>query len=88
VDHPGGVERGGEVGMIARPDRALDQRKDRVAVGEAQAVVAGEERLPPAPAPRIGADSEDVLAERLELSAGEIARLIDAGVVGTARTPA
>ena len=38
-----------------------------------------------APAPHLGADSEQVLAERLNLSSGEIARLIDAGIVGTAK---
>ena len=40
------------------------------------------ERQPPRPAPRNGAHSEQVLAERLRLSSGEIARLIDAGIVG------
>ena len=40
------------------------------------------ERQPPAPAPRNGQHSEQVLAERLSLSSGEIARLIDAGIVG------
>lgn len=41
-----------------------------------------QERRPPAPAPRNGAHSEEVLADRLSLSSGEIARLIDAGIVG------
>lgn len=40
------------------------------------------ERQPPRPAPRNGAHSEEVLTERLGLSSGEIARLIDAGIVG------
>ncbi len=40
------------------------------------------DRAPPAPAPRNGQHSESVLAERLGLSSGAIARLIDAGVVG------
>ncbi|MBL9068979.1 MAG: CoA transferase [Sphingopyxis sp.] len=40
------------------------------------------EREPPRPAPRNGEHSEAVLAERLSLSSGEIARLIDAGIVG------
>ncbi|MCX7864548.1 MAG: CoA transferase, partial [Novosphingobium sp.] len=40
------------------------------------------ERGPPRPAPRIGQHSEQVLAERLGLSSGEIARLIDKAVVG------
>lgn len=41
------------------------------------------ERQPPHPAPRNGAHSEEILATRLSLSSGEIARLIDAGIVGT-----
>ena len=36
-----------------------------------------------APAPRIGQHSEAVLADTLGLSSGEIARLIDSGIVGT-----
>ncbi len=43
------------------------------------------ERKAPAAAPRIGQHSEDVLAERLGLSSGEIARLIDSGIVGTSQ---
>lgn len=46
------------------------------------------DRVPPAPAPRNGQHSEEVLTERLGLPSGAIARLIDAGVVGTARNPA
>jgi 2-methylfumaryl-CoA isomerase len=42
------------------------------------------ERQPPRPAPRNGEHSEEVLATRLSLSAGEIAHLIDTGVVGIA----
>jgi 2-methylfumaryl-CoA isomerase len=38
-------------------------------------------RQPPAPAPRLGADSEAILAEVLGLSAGQIGRLMDARVV-------
>ena len=41
------------------------------------------DRGAPRPAPRNGQHSEEVLAERLGLSSGEIARLIDAGTVGT-----
>lgn len=41
-------------------------------------------RLPPRPAPRNGADSEEILTTRLSLPSGEIARLIDAGIVGVA----
>lgn len=44
------------------------------------------EREPPRPAPRNGQHSEEVLASRLSLSSGEIARLIDAGIVGTPQT--
>ncbi len=40
------------------------------------------ERHPPRPAPRNGQHSEQILAECLSLSSGEIARLIDAGIVG------
>ena len=40
------------------------------------------DRAPPVPAPRNGQHSERMLAERLGLSSGAIARLIDAGVVG------
>lgn len=43
------------------------------------------ERGAPAPAPRNGEHSEQVLAENLNLSSGEIARLIDSGIVGTAQ---
>lgn len=43
-----------------------------------------QERRPPAPAPRNGAHSEEILSGRLSLSSGEIARLIDAGIVGVA----
>lgn len=42
------------------------------------------ERGAPCPAPRNGQHSEEVLAERLGLSSGEIARLIDNAIVGTA----
>ena len=41
-------------------------------------------RQPPASAPRGGEHSEEILAERLSLSSGELARLIDAGIVGVA----
>ena len=43
-----------------------------------------DERQPPRPAPRNGQHSEEILAGRLSLSSGEIARLIDAGIVGVA----
>ncbi|PKP88098.1 MAG: carnitine dehydratase [Alphaproteobacteria bacterium HGW-Alphaproteobacteria-17] len=41
-------------------------------------------RQPPRPAPRNGQHSEEILADRLSLPSGEIARLIDAGIVGIA----
>lgn len=40
------------------------------------------ERQPPRPAPRNGEHSEEILSRQLSLSSGEIARLIDAGIVG------
>jgi len=43
-----------------------------------------QDRGAPLPAPRNGQHSEQVLAERLNLSSGEIARLIDSKIVGTA----
>ncbi|MFN3749583.1 MAG: CoA transferase [Sphingorhabdus sp.] len=42
------------------------------------------DRQTPQPAPRNGANSEEILAERLGLSSGAIAALIDAGTVGQA----
>lgn len=39
------------------------------------------DRLPPAPAPRLGADTEAILSDILGMSAGEIGRLMDARVV-------
>ena len=41
-------------------------------------------RQPPASAPRNGEHSEEILTDRLSLSSGELARLIDAGIVGVA----
>ena len=55
------------------------------AVG-AFATLPGLERGEPRPAPLNGEHSEAVLSERLKLSSGEIARLIDAGIVGVGRT--
>lgn len=48
------------------------------------ATVPQQERGEPQSAPRNGQHSEEVLAGRLGLSSGEIGRLIDAGIVGTA----
>jgi 2-methylfumaryl-CoA isomerase len=42
------------------------------------------DRGAPVSAPRNGQHSEEILAERLKLSSGEIARLVDAGIVGAA----
>lgn len=42
------------------------------------------DRTPAQAAPRNGAHSEQVLAERLGMASGEIARLIDSGIVGLA----
>lgn len=41
------------------------------------------ERTPPRPAPRNGQHTEEILTERLGMSSGEFARLVDAGLVGT-----
>lgn len=43
-----------------------------------------QERGTPLPAPRNGQHSEEILAERLGLSSGAIARFIDSGIIGTA----
>jgi 2-methylfumaryl-CoA isomerase len=45
------------------------------------ATLAGAPRGEPAPAPRLGADTDEVLADLLGLSSGEIGRLHDAGLV-------
>ncbi|MES2056375.1 MAG: CoA transferase [Pseudomonadota bacterium] len=50
------------------------------------ATLPGRNRGAPQPAPRNGRHSEEILATRLDLSSGEIARLIDTGIVGTAGT--
>ena len=42
-----------------------------------------QERGPPQPAPQNGQHSEEVLASRLNMSSGEIARLVDQGIIGT-----
>jgi len=44
------------------------------------------ERQAPRAAPRNGQHSEEILTTRLSLSSGEIARLIDTGIVGIAKT--
>jgi 2-methylfumaryl-CoA isomerase len=43
-----------------------------------------EERAAPSPAPRLGANTEEVLAHDLGLAQHEIARLHDAGIVASA----
>ena len=45
------------------------------------ATLAGEPRGAPAPAPRLGANTDEVLAELLGMSSGEIGRLHDRGLV-------
>jgi 2-methylfumaryl-CoA isomerase len=45
------------------------------------ATLAGEPRGAPTPAPRLGANTDEVLAELLGMSSGEIGRLHDAGLV-------
>lgn len=49
------------------------------------ATLPGSERQCPRPAPRNGEHSEMVLAERLGLASGQLARLIDSGIIGTAK---
>ncbi|MGH6957506.1 MAG: CoA transferase [Caulobacteraceae bacterium] len=46
------------------------------------ATIAGEPRGPVAPAPKLGADTDEVLADLLSLSSGEIGRLRDEKLVG------
>ena len=53
----------------------------------AAATLPGVPRGTPLPAPELGRDTEQVLAEVLGLSGGEIARLHDAGLAGSARPP-
>lgn len=47
------------------------------------ATMPGLERLPPAPAPVLGADTRDVLARHLSLDPQAIDRLLEAGIAGT-----
>jgi 2-methylfumaryl-CoA isomerase len=49
------------------------------------ATVPQQDRGAPQPAPRNGQHTEQVLADRLKLSSGEIARLIDSGIAGTSQ---
>ncbi|MEH3035881.1 MAG: CoA transferase [Sphingomonas adhaesiva] len=67
---------------IFAPGVANPSGMDYPAAG-AFATLPQHDRQPPAPAPRNGQHSEEVLAERLRLPHAEIARLVDAGVVGT-----
>ena len=66
-------------GTCANPSGA-----DYPAAG-AFATLPGSARAAPRPAPHIGEHSEAVLTERLGLSAGEVARLVDSGIVGIAQ---
>ncbi len=65
-------------GQAANPSRVV------YPAAGAFATVPQLDRAPPQSAPRNGEHSEEVLAQRLGLSSGEIARLIDSGIVGTA----
>ena len=47
----------------------------------APARIPSDDRRPPLPAPKLGRDTDEVLADVLKLGAGEIGRLHDAGVV-------
>ncbi len=59
---------------------ADDPSGTRYPASGAFATLPGDQRRPPLPAPRNGQHSEEILAERLGLSSGEIGRLFDAGV--------
>ena len=50
------------------------------------AVFGQAERLPPAPAPELGADTEEILGDILRLGGREIGRLFDKGVVDGPRS--
>lgn len=54
-------------------------------VAGAPASLPDRDRRPPVAARRLGADSEEVLADLLGMGAGEIGRLVDAGTVGRPR---
>lgn len=60
----------------------VDHPAGRYLTPGAAATLPGETRLPPAPAPRLGCDTDEVLADVLGLSAAEIGRLHDAGLAG------
>jgi 2-methylfumaryl-CoA isomerase len=79
VADPALVDNNPIFGAAANPSGA-----DYPAAG-AFATLPGVDREPPRPAPRNGEHSEAVLAERLGLGSGAIARLIDSGLVGTAK---
>ena len=72
---------------LARHRAAEAQSAEIAAMREAEAgafaTMPDLDRAPAAPAPRNGQHTEEVLVARLGLSSGEIARLIDAGIVGT-----
>jgi 2-methylfumaryl-CoA isomerase len=64
-----------------------DPSGTRYPAAGAFATLPGDERGPPLAAPRNGQHSEEVLAERLGLSSGEIARLFDSGIASPPRAP-
>ena len=69
---------------IANPILAEQSHAGRhVLVPGAAATIPGEHRLPPGVAPRLGQDTEAVLAELVGLSSGEIGRLHDSGLVAS-----
>jgi 2-methylfumaryl-CoA isomerase len=65
---------------------APDPSGTRYPAAGAFATLPADTRRPPAAAPRNGEHSEQVLAERLGLSSGEIARLFDTGIAAPARS--
>ena len=58
---------------------------ERYLAAGAAATIPGATRQPPAPAPALGQDTDFVLSDLLGLSAGEIGRLHDAGLVASAK---
>lgn len=78
VNDPALVANNPIFGAAANPSRLV------YPAAGAFASVPQEQRRSPQSAPRNGQHSEEVLADRLKLSSGEIARLIESGIVGTA----
>ena len=53
----------------------------------AAATIPGKKREQPNPAPQLGADSEQILMELLNMSSDQIGRLIDKGLVAIGKEP-